>query len=355
MFRIELLPAQRGDAIWITYGPDAGPHRHVVVDAGPAETVSTLVPALEERIRALPGTEDRIELLVVTHIDADHVQGAVALLSDPRRVPLFRDVWFNGWRHHQPELLGGVDAERLTASLALHPDRWNRAFGGEAVRVPDEGSPSAVELEGGMCITVLAPDADALRRLVPEWEKACLKAGVVPGEGAPIVRRSWRRDELLGGFDADLLASARFSSDPSRPNRAGIAFVAEYDGRRALLLSDCTPAPVLAALDRLESRPHRFDAVKMAHHGSRRNTSIEFARAVQSPRWLVSTDGAVFGHPDPEALARVVVEQEEPPTFFFNYDTRHIADVVAAAGERFRVALPRERRGVREEGMAVEL
>lgn len=363
MFRIELLPAQRGDAIWITYGPDAGPHRHVLVDAGPAETVSTLVPALEDRLRALPGADgtDRVELLVVTHIDADHIQGVVALLSDPRRVPLFRDVWFNGWKHHQPELLGGVDAERLTASLDRHPDRWNGAFGGRAVRVPDEGLPPTVELEGGMRLTVLAPDAEALRKLVPEWEKACLKAGVAPGQGAPITRRSWQRDELLGGFDADLLASARFSSDASRPNRAGIAFLAAYDGRRALLLSDCTPGPVLAALDRLEPRPHRFDAVKMAHHGSRRNTSLEFARAVQSPRWLVSTDGAVFGHPDPEALARVVVGQDEPPTFFFNYDTTHIADVVSAAGERFRVVLPPERGGAgdapreREEGITVDL
>ena len=33
MFTIEMLPAQRGDSIWITYGTKEEPH-HVLVDAG---------------------------------------------------------------------------------------------------------------------------------------------------------------------------------------------------------------------------------------------------------------------------------------------------------------------------------
>jgi glyoxylase-like metal-dependent hydrolase (beta-lactamase superfamily II) len=94
MFQIEMLPAQRGDALWITYGtPERA--RHVLVDAGPRETIATLVPELERRVKALPGRTNRLELLTTTHIDADHIQGIVSLLSGPGRLRLFRDVWFN--------------------------------------------------------------------------------------------------------------------------------------------------------------------------------------------------------------------------------------------------------------------
>ena len=222
-----MLPAQRGDALWITYG------------------------RLEARIAAIPGKADRVELLVVTHVDADHIQGIVSLLSDPARVPLFRDVWFNGWKHLQPEVLGGLDAERMTAPLLQHEDRWNAAFEGHAVVVPDDGPLPVIELADGMRLTLLSPTRAALTALVPEWEAACKAAGVLPGEGAPIVRKGWIRDEVLGGFDPDLLAQSRFSADPSKPNGSGIAFVAEYDGKRALFLADCPPGPVLRALDRL--------------------------------------------------------------------------------------------------------
>ncbi|MBN9174161.1 MAG: hypothetical protein J0I70_08410 [Microbacterium sp.] len=354
MFTIEMLPAQRGDALWITYGRPGALH-HLLIDGGPQESMAEVVPALEARIAAIPGKADRVELLVVTHVDADHIQGIVSLLSDPARVPLFRDVWFNGWKHLQPEVLGGLDAERMTAPLLQHEDRWNAAFQGHAVVVPDDGPLPVIELADGMRLTLLSPTHAALTALVPEWEAACKAAGVLPGEGAPIVRKGWIRDEVLGGFDPDLLAQSRFSADPSKPNGSGIAFVAEYDGKRALFLADCPPGPVLRALDRLGPRPHRFDVVKVGHHGSRRNTDSAFAQAVQARTWLISTDGAVFGHPDPESLARIIVGQAKPPVLAFNYVTDHIGEVIADAGERYRVLLPKKAEGAYLTGLVVKV
>jgi hypothetical protein len=355
MFRIDLLPAQRGDCIWITYGTGDELH-HVLIDGGPAETIETLVPELERRIRAIPGDRDRVELLVVTHIDADHIQGIVSLLSDHARVRLFRDIWFNGWKHHDPdEFLGGVDAERLTRPLLTDEVRWNRAFGGHAVVVPDETPLPTRTLAGGMTLTLLGPTPSQLTTLAPEYEKACIKAGVVAGSGAPIIRKGWLREDFLGGFDPVRLAAAKGSSDSSKPNKASITLIAEYDGARVLLLADAHAGPTAEALDRLGPGPHHFDAVKISHHGSRNNTSRQLCERIRSKNWLVSSNGATFGHPDGECLARIVVSQDRP-VFHLNYVTDRVTDLIEGAGDTYSVEVPRRRPdGSVEEGISLSL
>lgn len=348
-----MLPAQRGDCIWLTYG-EADDLHHVIIDAGPSETIGTLVPELENRIRSLPKGSNRIELLIVSHVDADHIQGVVALLSDHRRVKLFKDVWFNGYRHLIGGLLGGPDGEYLTSALESEPSRWNKAFNGGPVVVPDDGPLPCRRLAGGLEITLLTPTATALRQLAPEWAEACEKAGIVPGSGAAIPRSTWRRDQLLG-FDVDILSAKPYRADTSKPNTSGIACIATYHGKSVLLLADTPADAVLAGLDRRDPGRQRFAAVKVAHHGSRRNTNLSLCERVQSKTWLVSTNGAKFGHPDPECLARIVVTQSKP-TLVFNYVTPFVNDVIENAGDRYSVRLPRQRPdGTYAEGVSISL
>jgi hypothetical protein len=341
VFTVEVLPAQRGDSLWLTYG--AGDERHhVLIDAGPSQTISTLVPELERRLKQIPGRKDRVELLVVTHVDGDHIQGVVALLSDPARLKLFKDVWFNGFKH-LTGVLGGPDGERLTEILNTDQTRWNGAFGGGPVVVATnapEPLPSCT-LTGGLKLTLLTPRPKALERLAPEWTKACIDAGIVPGAGAPIVRRQSQRSGILG-FDPDLLAKAPYKKDTGKPNCTSITLLAEFDKKKVLLTGDISAEELLSGLDRLGPGPHKFAAVKIAHHGSRRNTNLALCEQIRSPLWLVSTDGAVFGHPDPEALARIVVTQDKP-TFVLNYVTEHVQDLISNAGNRYRVRVPKKR------------
>ena len=351
MFRIEALPAQRGDALWITYGSKRRP-RHVVIDAGPKEAFATLMPELDARLATLPA-EDGVELLVVTHVDVDHIQGVLKLLETPDKVRRFKQIWFNGLKHHKARLLGVKDGERVTtAILAGGAERWNTAFGGEAVAVPDERPLLSTTLPGGLKLTVLAPTTAKLSKLVPTWEKA-----VQDAELDPVPETGWKKGGLLGGgFDPDDLAT-HFPDrvDNSHANGAAISLLAQYRGKRVLLLADSPADAILAGLDRLGPDPITVDAVKMSHHGSLYNNTLPLLRRISSPRWIVSTNGASFGHPDYEALARVVVTQDKP-TFYLNYETSLVTAFVDAAGPRFSVVLPpRLADGTRSQGIAVDL
>ncbi|HSN43988.1 MAG TPA: hypothetical protein VLR88_08020 [Propionibacteriaceae bacterium] len=351
MFRIEALPAQRGDALWLTYGNQRKP-RHVLIDAGPKEALDSLLPILDARFAALPPT-DGLELLVVTHVDVDHIQGILKLLDTPDKVRRFREIWFNGLKHHKSQLLGVRDGEQVTQMiLAGDPQRWNASFGGDAVVAPSVGKLPSVKLPGGLKVTILAPTPKALARLVPSWEKI-----VEDAESDPVPETGWKKGGLLGGgFDPDALARLFPDRlDGSAQNGASISFLAEYRGKRVLLLADSPAAPIIDGLDRLGTGPIRVDAVKMSHHGSLYNTTLPLLRRITSPRWIVSSNGATHGHPDYEALARVIVTQDKP-TFYLNYETSLVKTFVDAAGPRFSVVLPpRLPDGTRAQGVAVDL
>ena len=75
MLRLELLPAGRGDCLWLEYGNPRHP-RIVLIDGG----IESTAPLLERRIRQAMRQRGvsllHIDLLVVTHIDTDHIDGA---------------------------------------------------------------------------------------------------------------------------------------------------------------------------------------------------------------------------------------------------------------------------------------
>ena len=129
-----MLPAEQGDALFIEYGSARSPHR-VLIDAGVRKT-SGLVSA---RIAELPASKRHFDLLIVTHVDSDHIGGIPKLLADPSLGVTFDDVWFNGWRHLQPDRLGPVEGEIFSAQLDKRELGLERGLRREGRRRPPQG------------------------------------------------------------------------------------------------------------------------------------------------------------------------------------------------------------------------
>ena len=136
--RIEMGKALHGDCLFVEWGGANGKHR-MLIDGGPIGAYE----ALATRIAALPAAERIFELMVLSHVDTDHIEGMVRLFAEPAQQWPFqvKDVWFNGWRHMEEEdTLGGRQGEFFSALLQhrLPPGAWNHAFKG-AVVVPPKG------------------------------------------------------------------------------------------------------------------------------------------------------------------------------------------------------------------------
>lgn len=323
MLSVEMLPAQHGDCLWIEYGDPESP-RHILVDCGLRSTYRELAARLRDR------PEIAFELLVLTHIDADHIVGAIPLLQEvgPER---FGDVWFNGWKHLPlpPDALGALHGEIFSAALTTRGFAWNQTWVGKAVVLPDEGPLPRVILDGGLVLTLLSPTRERLAVLRTDWNDELEKLGLEPGSTedalAALEDRPKLQPDALGPakIDVEALSEIPFEPDGSAANGSSIVLLAEYGGKTVLLGADAFSPVLEESLRRLLQETGRkwlrLDACKVPHHGARRNNGLGFLSLLDCENFLFSTDGSHgYHHPHRETIARIL-QSRKGSRLHFNY------------------------------------
>jgi beta-lactamase superfamily II metal-dependent hydrolase len=327
MFKIEMLPAEHGDCLWIEYG-DKNTPRKILIDGGTIATYSLL----SERILKLPVNERCFELLIITHVDADHIEGIVKLLQNTSLQVVFKDVWFNGWKHLS-DLLSPVDGEYLSGLLENGNYNWNMAFNEEAVVTSDSKPLPNITLTDGLQIVLLSPDEKLLERLKDDWKQVVEDANLLPGDADMALKKlklqkRFNGDTLLGEqkIDVEALATKRFSADRARANGSSIAVLLKYAGKTCLLAGDAFSSTIANSLKRLpeyqtSDKKIKLDAFKLPHHGSEANISAELLQLIDCSKYLFSTNGKHFKHPSRTAVARVIKYGGRDITLCFNYQT----------------------------------
>lgn len=361
MFRIELLPAAHGDCIWIEYGERDDDVHRILIDGGPAHTY----PVLLDRIRRLPAGHRHFDLLVITHIDADHIEGVIRLLQDAQALQLtFDRIWFNG----QPQLnqvpdpagpqLGAAHGEILGMLIGDYEARtktsvWNAQLPGKLAGFdPKDGKLSAVTLPGGCELTLLSPDFERLLELKDRWNDELKKAGLESGDVNTLREylessrglRPLAHFELPDPDDLDIAdepsklgrskgepgADAEFGSDGSLANGSSIALLLTYPAAapkvKLLLSGDAWPSVLEASINLLAPGKEKLalSGFKIPHHGSVANLTPALLAKLNCRQYLISTSGAVFRHPHSRAVALLLSEHagRGKPFLLFNYLTK---------------------------------
>jgi len=329
-FNVEMLPAKHGDALLVEYG-DENRTRRILIDGGPLGAYA----AVEKRLSELPAGDQAVELLVVTHVDTDHIEGIIRMLAMPEQdwPILVKEVWFNGWRHiEEARDLGGREGEFMSALIHYRlNDRWNTKFKSKAVRCGSVDN-DQVTLADKMKLTMLSPDSDALAALQKDWEKSAKQWEINPGDLATAwdqlveANKFHPGAELTLGPDdlTDKLRDLLKGTDRSKANRSSIAFIAEFGDKSCVFLGDAHMCVVCDSLKRLgysKAKPLKVDAVKLSHHGSKNNITKDFLELVDATHWLFSSNGDQHDHPDKEAVEAVITGAISDPTLWFNYRT----------------------------------
>lgn len=319
---IELLPAREGDSIWISYGD---PVHHILIDGGRKATAETV----KQRIKQ---SDEPLELMVVTHVDRDHIEGILNILQDEHTAIRCKDIWFNGYDHLNntqliiqanydgdvPEIMGARQGEDLSDAIVLRDLPWNKVVLGKPIECPSTGTAKAIPLTGGLTLSLLSPDREKLEDLIPKWEEECRRAEILPG----FVEQENPDIEIMGSINIDELAEEPFEDDHSPANGASIAFLLEYDNRRVLFAGDAHVDRLISGLEPLANGGKvKLDAFKVPHHGSRHNISKELLSLIDCDNYLISSNGSYFNHPDPVAISRIIKYGGENVHLWFNYES----------------------------------
>jgi hypothetical protein len=276
------------------------------------------------------------DLIVATHVDLDHIGGLLRLFETGEPAISFGDIWFNGYIHMKPylsDLLGGSGSQVITAGARTLQDDllgpaqgdalaklvehgpWNEAFGRKAVVVPNSGPLPRRELPGGLSLTVLSPTPATLEKMAGVWKEDVTKLEEQLRDAKRTDSHFVDTSDLLGGeLDVRALAQEREVADRAAANGSSIALLAEHAGRSILLAADAWPDVLADSIRKLlkerGERKLKVDAVKLAHHGSKKNITNELLGLLDTENFLISTNGSQHGHPDAQAIARIVMHRE---------------------------------------------
>lgn len=343
VFKLEVLRACKGDCLLLHYGTEDDP-KLALIDGGHDNVYQPFLKPRLEELRTERGIADgdplTIDLMMLSHVDEDHVAGLLELTTELReaedaqqpQIVRILNLWHNTFddiiENDAEELADGVkqqfgpasisgelpdddafsdlvdprDAQDAAAAmmvlasvpqgrqLRLDAERLgielNVELGGKLV-VADAGNPP-VDIGGGLTFTIVGP---MLREVTELQEK----------------HNDWLNTPAGKRAAAEALAAY---ADKSVANLSSIVVLAEVvaeDGatKRILFTGDARGDKILEGLELMnlldEDDSLHVDVLKGQHHGSANNFEQAFFERVTAHHYVFSGDGE-HGNPERETL-----------------------------------------------------
>ena len=378
--RTIILPALNGDCILVEFQLS----HYILIDGGYVDTYENyLLPTLKE----IESRGGKLDVVVVTHIDGDHISGIIRLLEE---MPIgIGDVWYNGYRHIQsvavtteeketfvhrnickecqaekPKPISAKQGCTLSALIAKNGVSWNTPAKGNTIMAPLSfplGNANAI-------IHVLSPNNEDIKALESFWKKRLIKDRLLKKAHSEefwddayeftlskdMPGFHFHEKKVSKNHDLLKLCKETYEPDGSASNGSSISFVIETEGKRVLFLGDSHAETVMTSLKALygeENAPYHFDAVKLSHHGSYNNNSPELFSLLVADKWLVSTNGDKYNHPDMPTLAHIITK-DKGRKIYFNYDLpicEELSDELYHKDFNFEIITPKGKSGIQIE------
>ena len=346
---IKTFESGAGDCIFLVMKDETdGSRFHIMMDCN----------VLTDEIKAYIRDElyKHIDVLIVTHIDSDHANGITKLMRTPDFAEMqIGMILFNGFQPQteQSQLLpsetiaklkavtellpptvdealqktNGMDAACLITELNKHP-RWKVVWR-QAPILAGETIPLGNDEKWGR-LRVLSPTQDVMDNLLHDvkLEYAKRLGSAPPNEDfldqdkyyELMLRLSElrKRPSLSRKVNAaaitkeTLINNAKTNAEENsvtNANKASLAFCWEggEELKRILLMGDAVSSQVVNELNDIDDDRIWFEAVKVSHHGSKHNTSIELNAKVDSAHYFF-TGGKDNEGPDVGTVAKIVMK-----------------------------------------------
>lgn len=363
--KLTVLPACNGDSFFLETEESI-----VLIDGGYVDTYKKFI---KPKLLKLKDEGKKTFHVIVTHIDNDHISGIIKFIEENKINELINIdfIWHNSFNQIKDiddglefkgkpisELainyvikeendttnknISAVQGSTLASILKKHKYNWNTQFKNNLVSTDSE-----IEIiSNDITFKILSPNNDKLKELKKYWKKELYKKGFSSDENLDdfnedafeyilslekekkrLTKKNVSSSSLI---TIDDLIKEDFIEDDTTTNGSSIAFILENKKNKFLFLADSHPSIIVQNLKKYhkdDEFPVKFDLIKIAHHGSKSNTSPELLNLIDSEIYVFSTNGLIHNHPDKETIARIISRPSEfTRNLYFNYPLEILDD-----------------------------
>lgn len=291
----------------------------------------------------------KIDYLIVTHIDNDHIDGLVTMLESHKEISIKhilyncyqrvadnRNAWSKQMKDNVKKIYGELpvvvdmmnqninDVQAVTlAECILKNKDWEKVWQREYIT--DESSPIILDNDMGRII-FLSPSKDALDKLDLKYRKLFWqylykkkeedfdKEETIYEALMRIAKIHDSEEIMEENVSSPVINEAtlrQYAGDPllkmTANNVASIAFIWEYKNHKVLFMGDADPSQVATAIEKIypdEEKPIVFDLIKVSHHGSAHSMSQDLINAADSELYFFT--GGSKKAPSIQTLGRII-------------------------------------------------
>lgn len=325
---LKILPAFNGDSIYIKTYDHNNEQFIILIDGG---TPSTFEYTLKKNLNDIT----KIDLLVLTHIDSDHIGGLINFFKNSKIDKIdVSEIWYN-----QPDIeFYEKKTDKALISVPQAED-WKSLIKLKkpSVVIKEITTENKKINIKGLEFLILSPSVEIKNKMYEFWLK----------ERNELIEKTQKKNALISVATPSYLKpleelnkvdfKPKKSIDNDIYNASSIAFVLKCLDLSVLFLADSRAEIIVDSLRELydEAKPLEVDFVKISHHGSLNNTSQELLSLIKSNNYLISTNGGSSNHKHPsrETIARIVYKSNRTRSILNVYTNYEIDKVKDKIGE----------------------
>ncbi len=291
---IRLYKVKSGDCIYLKFQD-----KNVIIDAG---FVTTAKDTLFRIINEAKKNKERVNLIVLTHTDRDHISGIKALAHRDDLLSLVDQVWMNYPNTVTTDMRKEVSFLEANTVASIFVDN------GISMISDIHNQRSEVEhiFED---LKILSPSKDDLKDYEYKWKKV----GTVQVVSQ---KCDW-------GKNIESISFEDVTIDTSPSNKVSVALYIKVYETKVLLLGDAYPDIIEKKIREMgyhEENRLPVDYLKLSHHGSKFNLTCSLLDCVDVHNYLLSSNGSYL---DKTTIAMIVKnpkrDKEKKVRIYFNY------------------------------------
>lgn len=339
-----------GDCIFlILEDAISGESFHIMIDCG------LFTPEIKTFV--VQKLELRIDLLIVTHYDDDHIAGIIKMLLELEKLKIGK-ILFNCFQDYDENTIVEIPSEdkdlldKYVTNIHLSPnpnntkisapqaallslllksnDKWFKAWN-KKILIEGDSINVGNDTKWGRFL-VLSPASEAWDNLKDYFVKEYVKCvHSRPPQGAfknqdayweMLLRIAASKPQIkkMIPISSSMISKSflqkKAAANPNEigitsPNKASLALVWECNGKRILLGGDAIASQLYEAIKKHYDGNHiLFEAIKIPHHGSKNNMSNELSLLVDTEHYFL-TGGKKDEGPNYETLAKIILHPNE--------------------------------------------